>query len=115
MSAWRHEQFEDDSAPGVSWSLYRLLGPLSTEALQQSLNELVRRHEVLRTTYQADNGVPVPVVHPARPLEITMADLRALPNDEREVRTQEIINEAASRRFDLARDVMLRAKFDSAR
>jgi len=65
-------------------AFYYLRGKLDVAAFQQSLDEVVRRHEVLRTTYRVDDGIPASVVHPARPLPLTMIDLRSLPEEERE-------------------------------
>ncbi|HEX7335226.1 MAG TPA: amino acid adenylation domain-containing protein [Pyrinomonadaceae bacterium] len=57
----------------------RLSGVLNTEALQTSINELVRRHETLRTSFALENGEPVQVVAPFSPVTITVIDLSRLP------------------------------------
>ena len=56
----------------------RLSGRLSEEALEQSLGEILRRHEALRTTFRTVGGQPVQVVSPAHPLQLPMVDLTRL-------------------------------------
>src|SRR6516162_589886 len=48
----------------VPWSI-RITGPLNAEALERSLNEIVQRHEILRTTYDIVEGHPLQTVRPA--------------------------------------------------
>ena len=84
----------------------RLSGELDVSALQRSLNEVVQRHEVLRTTYAADEGTPVQIVHPPCPFFLEKVDLAGKNEEE----VQEHIVEEARKPFDLARDLMFRAK-----
>jgi amino acid adenylation domain-containing protein len=62
----------------------RLRGPLNVEALEQSLNGIVSRHEVLRTTFQLIEERPYSVVHESWPLRLKKIDLSALAASERE-------------------------------
>ncbi len=61
----------------------RLRGPLDVAALTRSLNEMVRRHESLRTIFPVSDGVPVQKVLPFSETEITVVDLRSLPGSAR--------------------------------
>jgi long-chain acyl-CoA synthetase len=54
-------------------------GPLDVGALARSLSEIVRRHEILRTTYAVVNGEPVQIVRPAGPAPLTVIDARPSP------------------------------------
>ena len=66
LGAWLRGQ---EKGPAYQYvALYRLNGHLQVDALEQGLNELVRRHEVLRTTYQNQSSGPVQVIHDACPL-----------------------------------------------
>ncbi len=56
----------------------RMSGALEVPALRAALGEVVRRHEVLRTTFTAPAGRPVPVIHPPAPLPQPLVDLSAL-------------------------------------
>ena len=87
----------------------RLIGPLNKEAFAYSLNELVRRHESLRTTFhQAESG-PVQAIQPFRPLAVTEVDLRARPKERREDDVTILVTNEARRPFDLTHDLGIRA------
>jgi amino acid adenylation domain-containing protein len=88
----------------------RIFGRLDMPSLQQTLDALVARHEILRTTYAATGGAPRQIVSPPRPVEIRFADLRALPDEGREAEAQRLLVAAARYGFDLSRDLMLRAE-----
>src|SRR2546423_7116934 len=104
----REQSFENDAAC-IRPVLYRLEGTVDVAGLQLSLNEIVRRHEVLRTTYHVENGVPVQMIHPARPVSLAMMDLRSMPEYERETRARQLAVGEARRRFNMSHDLMLRA------
>ncbi|MDB5072251.1 MAG: Non-ribosomal peptide synthetase component [Candidatus Eremiobacteraeota bacterium] len=88
---------------------YRFQGPLNIEALEQSLDEIVRRHEVLRTTFTATDGQPSQQVLPPRPLAPARVDLREMPAAARELETQRLMWEESAAPFDLSRDLLVRA------
>jgi len=77
----------------------RLSGPLNREALAESLTELARRHEVLRTIFPLLEGRPVPVVLPPAQIPLPVLDLSRYPLAEQEVK--ELIAQAMQERFDL--------------
>src|SRR2546423_10412422 len=60
-----------------------LLGPLDVPALEQSFNEIIRRHEACRTSFPMIDGQPVQVIHPAPTLTLPLVDLQYLPASER--------------------------------
>jgi natural product biosynthesis luciferase-like monooxygenase protein/amino acid adenylation domain-containing protein len=86
----------------------RLQGELNVRALEQSLNEIIRRHEVLRTRFAASDGRPYQVIAPSLTFHLPVIDLRDLPSDEREAKAKEIAIEEAERLFDLSRCPLLR-------
>ncbi|HAN91024.1 MAG TPA: non-ribosomal peptide synthetase, partial [Nitrospira sp.] len=72
---------------GVAYNIpiaLRVTGPLDVAALERSFNEVVRRHESLRTTFQSLNGVPVQVVASSLTLTVTVIDLQHLPVEARD-------------------------------
>ena len=87
----------------------RLRGPLNGVALERSLNEVVRRHEILRTTFIAIDGTPVQVIAPALTLPVPVVDLRWVSGNERESLARQMADEEAHRPFDLANGPLLRA------
>ena len=69
--------FLDQLEPGSSFynipAAVRLRGVLNVEALERTLSEVVRRHEVLRTHFIAVDGEPVQVIEAAAPLQVGSA------------------------------------------
>jgi amino acid adenylation domain-containing protein/non-ribosomal peptide synthase protein (TIGR01720 family) len=103
---WFLDRLEPGSAfynmPVVLW----LEGTLDVGALERGLTELVRRHEVLRTTFQ--DG-PVQVIHAPAPVSLPVVDLTPLPENAREAEARRLAYEEARRPFDLTRGPLLRA------
>ena len=79
----------------------RMFADVNVIAFEQSINEVVRRHETLRTVFNAVDGEPVQVVAPFLDMELTVTDLRHLDDGEREERAIQIAAEEAHRPFDL--------------
>jgi amino acid adenylation domain-containing protein len=87
----------------------RLHGILEVEALQASLQAIVQRHEVLRTTFQLHNGQPYQVIAPYFSIDLPIIDLSALSPDAQESRIVELTQAEARKPFDLQKDFLLRA------
>ncbi|HYR06203.1 MAG TPA: amino acid adenylation domain-containing protein, partial [Longimicrobium sp.] len=83
-------------------------GPLVPAVIEQSYAALVRRHEVLRTTFPAVEGRPVQVIHPPAPVPVPLVDLSGLPQAERDDEVQRIIQEVGRRIFDLTNGPLIR-------
>src|SRR5689334_6238917 len=71
---WFLSQLEPDSASYNTALAVRLRGPLNREATAQSLNEIVRRHEVLRTTFGEVDGELVQVIADDCPIDLPVVD-----------------------------------------
>jgi amino acid adenylation domain-containing protein len=87
----------------------RLVGPLDVGALEQSINEIVRRHEALRTTFAPADEQPVVVIAPSLTIALQLVDLRELSESERPLQAQRLMGEEAKYAFNLARGPLLRA------
>ncbi|MEQ1870803.1 MAG: amino acid adenylation domain-containing protein, partial [Vicinamibacterales bacterium] len=87
----------------------RLVGPLDLVALEQSLSEIRRRHDVLRTTVHLVNDRPVQVVAEAQPMRLAVIDLCSLPHDAREGEMRRLASEQAAVPFHLERGPLFRA------
>ena len=87
---------------------YRLIGGLHVSALAQSLNEIVQRHEILRTTFPAVDGQPVQVVSPYQTVTLRLVALQGCPVIMREAEVQRLATEEAQRPFDLGQGPLLR-------
>ncbi|HEX6289381.1 MAG TPA: amino acid adenylation domain-containing protein, partial [Herpetosiphonaceae bacterium] len=115
---WFIDQWEPGRATYNLPQVVRLRGLLDSDALRDSLSEVVRRHEVLRTTFApaASNGSdptqqgrPVQIIHPPSIVALPCHDLRAIPQPERETTAHRLAAEETERPFDLQRGPLLRA------
>jgi aspartate racemase len=86
----------------------RLKGPLNLAALEQSLNEVVKRHESLRTTFGKVDGRPTQVIAPTLTIKLPVVDLRKLPASERETEVRRLVTAEAQRPFDLSQGPLVR-------
>jgi amino acid adenylation domain-containing protein len=88
----------------------RLDGRLDFDALQRVINEIVRRHEALRTRFEVEAGEPVQVIDEWEPRRLEVTDLTNLPSDEQEAEARRMAREEAGTGFDLSRGPLLRVK-----
>jgi hypothetical protein len=88
----------------------RMEGPLEVPLLERSLAEIIRRHEIWRSSYDIRNGLLVQVVHPAvREMRLPVVDLRGFPEEKIEEELLWLATEEAHRPFDLRRGPLMRA------
>ncbi|HEX8853014.1 MAG TPA: condensation domain-containing protein, partial [Pyrinomonadaceae bacterium] len=107
---WLMSRFEPLSAAYNIPAAFRLTGALDVDVLERSLNEIVSRHESLRTSFAMVEERVVQVVHPSQQLHIELADLRHLPEDERARLVEREAVEHAQEPFDLSQLPLLRVK-----
>jgi amino acid adenylation domain-containing protein len=106
---WFLEQLEPASAVYNICRASRILGKLNPSAIESSLNEIVRRHKVLRSSIRVADGRPVQVVQPPFELNLSVMDLHATSDVEREPEIRQRIQQAAESPFDFAAGRFLRA------
>ena len=87
---------------------FRLEGPLDTAAFRGALDEILLRHESLRTAFPEVDGEAVQVIRPAAPFEIPVVDLRALPQDLHGEEIHRLALSQALRPFSLAHGPLVR-------
>ena len=107
---WFIDHFEGGAAAYNIASAVRLSGRLDVAALSRALNEIVRRHEVLRTTFAAVDGTPVQVIAAELTLTVRVKDLSAVPQGEQESRLQWLALDEAQTAFDLQAGPPIRAQ-----
>jgi thioesterase domain-containing protein len=107
---WLLDQLEPGNPAYNIAVRFRLQGRLDVNLLERALNEIVRRHEVLRTTFDAVDGEPMQVVHPSMSVRISVFDLRHVDGQERDAEEERLTLEEARRRFDLSAGPLLRAQ-----
>ena len=86
----------------------RVVGAVDVLALEKSFNEVVRRHEVLRTRFVGIDGQPMQVISPMMDIPLRVIDLGHLPEGERETTALRLATAEAKRPFELAYGPMLR-------
>ena len=106
---WFLEQLESAGAAYHIPAIIRIGGRLDVKALEQTLGELVRRHETLRTTFRVVEGEPVQSIGPSFDVELPVIDLSAMPEDKRAAEAVRLSSEQAQRGFDLSKGPLLRA------
>ena len=77
----------------------RLRGNLNRSALEQSVEEMMRRHEAFRTTFPMEEGTPLQVIGEPVMLKIPFVDLRLLSKEERVKEAQRLVAADARRPF----------------
>ena len=106
---WFLHQLEPTNAAYNESRAIRLTGTLDLDALQRALNQIVARHEVLRTTFVPVDGIAMQVISKRGPVELPVVDLRSLPGPTKEPEICRLLAEVSRRPFDLSKDLMLRA------
>ena len=107
---WFIEQLKPGAAVYNTSGAIRLEGRLDLESLESVINEIVRRHEVLRTRIEVDEGEPVQMIDDWSPRRLEIEDLTGLPSSERESEVRRLAREEAGAPFDLQRGPLLRVK-----
>src|SRR5450631_353999 len=96
----------DRMNPGnPTWSVpvrFRLQGSLDPALLERAFNQIIRRHEVLRTTFTVVDGKPAQVIKSALQIEVPVVDLRHLAKLERDAEVDRLSFNEARWRFDIA-------------
>ncbi|MBD3562272.1 AMP-binding protein, partial [Planktothrix sp. FACHB-1355] len=105
---WFLHQLEPDSPAYNLPKTVRLRGKLNIAALEVSLREVMRRHEILRTNFTVKNGKPVQIIDLNTIIDLPVIDLQELPEIEREAEALRLAAIETQRSFDLANDCLLR-------
>ncbi|RMH08750.1 MAG: amino acid adenylation domain-containing protein [Nitrospirae bacterium] len=106
---WFLNQLEGGGTAYTMPLAVRLRGPIQIESLVAAINEIWRRHEVLRTTVEVNEGRPVPVVHPPNHVDVPLVDLHAIPEMDRMRAFERHARRDIEQPFDLARGPLFRA------
>jgi amino acid adenylation domain-containing protein len=105
---WLVDRLEPNNTAYNMPAALRLVGSLNIAALEQSFNEIVRRHEVLRTSFIEVDGQPVQAIAPSLTLKIPVVDLQALPGSDRDAEVLRLAAQETQLPFDLAWGPLLR-------
>ncbi len=111
---WFLDQLEPNSGSYNMPLTLRLVGTLNQPALEQSLQEIIHRHEALRTNFIAVDGQPIQVIREEgignrEQGILSIVDLQHLSTREKEVATQQLAQQQAIQSFNLADEALIRA------
>ena len=110
LREWILDRLEPGTAAYNVPSPKRITGNFSIPAFALSLQEIVRRHESLRTTFEAGPEEPLQVVAPAMEILLPVIDLEGLPKPSREPELRRLLEEDLRTGFDLERGPLLRIR-----
>jgi len=105
---WIIDQITPGNPAYNLWIGFRLRGQLNLRVLEDSFNEIIKRHEALRTTFGVKNGEPVQLIHPELKITIKVTPLDRLDDAQRERTLQALAAEAPVEPFDLSRLPLIR-------
>jgi amino acid adenylation domain-containing protein len=105
---WFLDQLEPGSPVYNMPTALRLKGSLDIPALEHGLSEIVKRHEVLRTTFTTVDGQPTQVIHAAHPLTIPMMDISAWSGDAQTAEAYRLLTAAVEQPFNLQQGPLMR-------
>ncbi|MDH6349569.1 linear gramicidin non-ribosomal peptide synthetase LgrD [Brevibacillus sp. 1238] len=106
---WFFDRLMPNSALYNIPTAVRLQGELDMDALEQSLQTIIQRHESLRTTFTDHNGEAVSVIHPEIDWKLERIDLRERSEEMRNEAGLRLAKEEANRPFDLVTGPLMRA------
>ncbi|HEY2389798.1 MAG TPA: amino acid adenylation domain-containing protein, partial [Candidatus Angelobacter sp.] len=105
---WILEQLDPENAAYNIPVVLKMSGQLNIPALEQGLSEVLRRHEVLRTSFPSNDGQPHLVIKPAAAWQVPVMDLSGMETAEQDMEARRIATYAASQTFDLGRGPLVR-------
>ncbi|HXQ69673.1 MAG TPA: MupA/Atu3671 family FMN-dependent luciferase-like monooxygenase, partial [Pyrinomonadaceae bacterium] len=107
---WFLDQLEPGSILYNIPTTVRFQGPLDLAALERAFNEIIRRYEILRTTFSMIEQEPVQVVSPPATARLPLIDVSHLGASEQQTKVRQFANEEALQPFDLAQGPLMRVK-----
>ncbi|MEG4281922.1 amino acid adenylation domain-containing protein [Microcoleus sp. A006_D1] len=105
---WFLDQFAPENPFYNVVTALRLTGSLNLRALEQTFNEIVQRHETLRTTFAAVSGQPVQIISPACKINLKLLELQHLPPEQRQTEAKKLTAAESLRPFNLATGPLMR-------
>ncbi|MEO6165513.1 MAG: amino acid adenylation domain-containing protein [Candidatus Binatia bacterium] len=105
---WILDQLDREDISSNRPLAFRLAGLLDIQALETSLAEITRRHEILRSVFPGTDGEAVQVVSPVEPWHLSTIDLKSVPLPERDAEARRIALCEAQKKFDLAKGPLVR-------
>ncbi|HEX7333145.1 MAG TPA: amino acid adenylation domain-containing protein [Pyrinomonadaceae bacterium] len=105
---WFLQELEPDSAAYNIPRAFRIRGALDVKALEQTLSEIVRRHEILRTTFRVVNGQPVQIISEPQPISLPVIEFAHMSSAERETEARRMAADEGRKPFNLSEGPLMR-------
>ncbi len=105
---WLLAQFISDTPVYTECVTNHLPGEINISVLEQSFNEILKRHEAWRTSFPVVDGQPIQKIRPVLTIKLPLVDLRHHPEAEREHEALRMMTEDAQKPFDMANGPLLR-------
>jgi amino acid adenylation domain-containing protein len=105
---WFLDQLDPGNSTYNSFEALRLHGELDYEALQRCFTEIIRRHEVLRTTFVEIDGKPMQRINDFEKLPLRLVDVSHMEEPLREQEAQRLISKETQTPFDLQHEPLMR-------
>jgi acyl carrier protein len=110
VQLWLLEQLYPDLAMYNSPKVICIAEPVNAKALEKAFNEVVRRHEVLRTSFNVHDGIPVQVVHDHLEVSLPVFDLTTMSKSEQEAEILRLGSDEVQSPFDLSQAPLFRGR-----
>lgn len=107
---WFLDQFDPDSAVYNLALPVRFAAPVDASVLEGAVNDLIARHETLRTTFATVADEPVQVIAPILKIKMPVHDLRNLAEPTKKIEMQRLMTQQIQTPFDLKHGPVLRAE-----
>ena len=105
---WFLEQYQPGLTAYNCASAYHITGHLEINVLEMTLNEIVRRHEILRTTFSSHDSAPAQHILPHIPFAVEVHDLTTITESAREAEAVSVITEDAQQPYDITTGPLFR-------
>ena len=106
---WFLEEMGSQAAYNMP-AVLEITGKLDLAALQQTLSEIVRRHESLRTTFANEAGTPYQCIQPPTDVALPVVDLQSLSGESQQAEVKRLCEAEAMHPFHLQHDLLMRAQ-----
>jgi amino acid adenylation domain-containing protein/non-ribosomal peptide synthase protein (TIGR01720 family) len=107
---WFLDKLQPESSAYNIPAALHLTGSLNIIALQKSLNQIIQRHEVLRSSFTVVKDEPIQQVFPKLQLQLPLIDLQTSSTQQQEQQVKQLIKEISTKPFDLSQIPLFRAK-----
>ncbi|HEY7403806.1 MAG TPA: amino acid adenylation domain-containing protein [Candidatus Angelobacter sp.] len=105
---WFLQELDPSSIAYNFQATLRIRGPLNIAALEQSLTEIIARHEIFRTTFVERHGHPLQIVHDAFPVRLPVVDLQGVAREQMDNVVAEMVKKETASQFDVGRLPLIR-------